>query len=160
VCLPFDCGAAQRLKYKVSSSLLFEHHQRSASLLDLGLYSRSPSSLRLAYHPQTLAHCPRRSFISTTMCQHTPIDKVAVPCMFDVEGILTMPASHPGIERCTCVSTNCGFFRSLGVAVLPVSNVVTLFGSFRASAVRNAVRRSTSLFFSKYVASYFALGNC
>lgn len=93
VCLPFECGAAQRLKYKVSSSLLFEHHQRSASFLDLVLYSRSTSSPRVAYRLHTLAHCPRRSFISIIMCQHTPIDKVAVPCMFDVEGILTMPAS-------------------------------------------------------------------
>jgi hypothetical protein len=29
------------------------------------------------------------------MCQHAPIDKVAVPCMFDAEGILTMPVSSP-----------------------------------------------------------------
>ncbi|KAH3914318.1 hypothetical protein HBI56_092430 [Parastagonospora nodorum] len=65
VCLPFDCGAAQRLKYKVSSCLLFENHQRSASFLDLGLYSRSPSSLRVAHRLQTIAHCPRRSCIST-----------------------------------------------------------------------------------------------
>jgi hypothetical protein len=118
VCLPFDCGAAQRLRYKVSSCLLFEHHQRSASFLDLGLNSRSSSSLRVAYLLQTIAHCPRRPFISITMCQHIPIDKVAVPCMFDVEGILTMPASISETEHASVpqlIATSSGSWTSLSL---------------------------------------------
>jgi hypothetical protein len=27
------------------------------------------------------------------MCQHTPVDKIAVPCMNDSEGFTTMPVS-------------------------------------------------------------------
>jgi hypothetical protein len=32
------------------------------------------------------------------MCQQIPMDKLAVPCMFDAEGITTMPVSAFGLD--------------------------------------------------------------
>lgn len=94
-------------------------------------------------HMKALRHHQRQQdYVSITTSQHMHTDKVAVPCLFDAEGIRTMPVSlYTLVDHCSsCPGTD--FTRSPDAAVLPVSNVVTLCGSFPARPVHSVVRLS------------------
>lgn len=79
------------------------------------------------------------------MCLRSSIDRFAIPCIYEVEGITTMPVCcHFKIQPRSVVNrTDC--YRYLVVAALPAWSVETPYGSFPANAAHSVVHLSIDL---------------
>jgi hypothetical protein len=104
---------SDRSSYKVPSSLSSKCSTRSISL---NHYQHLPplSFTHITVSPH-LVFLEAILFTPVAMCYHVPIDKIAVPCMNDIEGITTMPVGAP--------TTHEGRLQSL-------ANVLTSSGSW------------------------------
>ena len=75
------------------------------------------------------------------MCLRSSIDRFAIPCIYEVEGITTMPVYHlPNLEVNTGQKTNSNRFPV--VVAPPVWSAEILSGSSLANAAHSAARLS------------------
>jgi hypothetical protein len=136
-CATVDGGCG---RYKVRSSLQVDT-ALSAQLHSLPASSHSLIKATLISVPIYQTFPP---IIRTAMCLRSSIDRFAIPCIYEVEGITTMPVCHllsPEINRCYRTNSN----RYLVVVAPPVWSAETLFGSSPANAAHSAARLSTRL---------------
>ena len=82
------------------------------------------------------------TIIKTAMCLRSSIDKFAFPCIYEAEGITTMPVCYLlSIKVNQSCRTNGD--RYLVVVAPPVWSAETLSGSFPANAAHSAARLLT-----------------
>lgn len=79
------------------------------------------------------------------MCLRSSFERFAIPCMYEIEGIITMPVSILSVTQYWSSNSCTDWHRYLVVAAPPAWSVETLFGSFPANAARNVAHRSIRL---------------
>lgn len=114
------------------------HHQLHSTFFQL-------SVIRLrhtGFYRQQLSDS--QSTIRTAMCLRSSIDRFAFPCIYEVEGITTMPVCR-SLKSGPIYVRKTDSHRYLVVVVPPVWNVETPSGSFPASAAHSVARLSIRL---------------
>ena len=79
------------------------------------------------------------------MCLRSSIDRFAIPCIYEIEGITTMPVCCPFVVQSRSLDTRTDCDRYLVVAAPPVWSVEIQYGSSPANAAHSVAHLSIRL---------------